>query len=244
MRQPVRHLRRYLRRFSGPGREGWLAQYLDRRAVSRVRQAITRRTGDASNVRWLGREIWQYPHEAWVLQEVIGTLQPELIVETGTFLGGSAYFYAGLCDLLHHGEIISIDIAARGTIAHPRITYVQGSSTDPAVVGAVAARARQVGGRRILVVLDSDHHAAHVRAELEAFAPLVPVGSYIHVQDGSMDEPPWAGTLKDEHGRPFGPGPKVAAMAFLQDHPEFVRDEELEFRYLISYHPYGWLKRI
>jgi hypothetical protein len=55
--------------------------------------------------------------------------------------------------------------------AHPRLTYLTASSTDPQVVAQVAERA--AGAGPVLVVLDSDHGRDHVLAELRAYAPMV-----------------------------------------------------------------------
>ena len=74
----------------------------------------------------------------------------------------------------------------RTTPTHPRITYLGGrSSTDPDVVADVRARAE---GRRTLVILDSDHSQAHVEAELAEYAPLVPVGGYVIVEDSNIGQ--------------------------------------------------------
>ena len=216
------------------GASNLLANYLDRAASRRVLQALIRRTNDVDTVRWLGRQTWQYPLDAWVIQEAISELRPDIIVETGTHRGGSAFFYASLFDLLGHGEVVTIDIDAKETIPHPRITYLTGSSTDSALISEVEARIGSIEGKRALVILDSDHSQEHVAAELEAYAPLVPVGSYIHVQDGCIDELPVFGKHK---------GPKRAAQGFLEVHPEFERDTQLERRYVMTAHPYGWLRR-
>lgn len=226
---------RYRKRL-GPGGRTRLAHYLDQRAARRVLEAIIAKTNDVETVRWLDRPIWQYPLDAWVLQEMIGSLKPDLIVETGTCLGGSAYFFANIFDLIGHGEVISIDIAPRGTMPHPRVTYVRGSSIDPQIIADVERRIKGLNAKAVLIMLDSDHSEAHVRKELEMYAPLIPVGSYFYVQDGCIDTLP---SLRD--GRP---GPVPAVKRFLEAHPQFVRDTEAEFRYVMTAHPYGWLKRI
>jgi cephalosporin hydroxylase len=208
---------------------------LDRWAANRLLRATFLKTQDAMTVRWLGRSIWQYPLDLWVLQEVVAELKPDLIIETGTFRGGSAYFLACLCDLLGHGRVLSIDIAAESTIPHPRITYLQGSSTDPAIIARVGGEVSQPAN--ILVVLDSDHSAAHVLAELRAYATLIKPGNYIHVQDGIIDETSFF------RGRDR-PGPVVAVKSFLRESTEFVRAIDVENRYIMTAHPYGWLKRI
>jgi cephalosporin hydroxylase len=207
---------------------------LDRWAADRLLRATFLKTQDAMTVRWLGRSIWQYPLDLWVLQEIIGEMKPDLIIETGTFRGGSAYFLACLCDLLGHGRVISIDIAAESTIPHPRITYIQGSSTDPAIIARVGGEAARLAN--ILVVLDSDHSADHVLAELRAYAPLILPGNYIHVQDGIIDKTSFF------RGRDR-PGPVVAVKAFLRESTSFLRATEVEERYIMTAHPFGWLQR-
>lgn len=212
-----------------------LTRMIDAWAIRRSLDAVIVRTNQLRDVQWLGHPIWQFPMDAWVLQEVISTLKPGLIVETGTHRGGSAYYFATLLDLLDiPGKVISIDIAAEQEIAHPRITYLSGSSTDPAIVSQV--REQAAGAGPVLVILDSDHRAAHVGQELDAYAPIVPVGSLLHIQDG------WVDKLKA--GRAFGSGPTVAAKEFLAANPAFRRDRELEQRYLLTLHPMGWLRRI
>jgi len=235
----VDHMKRILTpllRFLSPARDNWLARRLDSWAVRRALEAMVVRTDNFRGVKWLGQPLWQFPLGAWVLQEVIAELKPDVILETGTYSGGSAYFYASLCDLLGHGEVISLDVSPRATVPHPRITYVQGSSTDPKILDSLAQRLRHSAAETLLIVLDSDHAASHVEEELEGYAPLVPVGSYIHVQDGVIDELPCFGAAR--------PGPKSAVQSFLLKHPQFTRDREIETRYLITFHPFGWLRRI
>ena len=74
--------------------------------------------------------------------------------------------------------------------SHPmarRIRMLQGSSIDPAIVAQVTAMAE---GKKVLVVLDSNHTHAHVLAELEAYAPLASVGSYCVVFDTVVEDMP------------------------------------------------------
>ena len=172
--------------------------------------------------------------DLWTFQEVISHLRPGLIVETGTNRGGSALFCAHLCDLLGRGKVISIDITRMHDIEHPRATFLLGSSIADDVIDAVRRRVDEAEGP-IMVVLDADHRAAHVEAELEAYAPLVSPGSYVLVQDGIIDTLP---TARSER-----PGPLVAVRRFLSRHPEFEVDDALSRRFRITSHPMGWLKR-
>lgn len=207
---------------------------VDHWAAIRVLDGMRARSNDAAEVRWLGRRVSQYPLDAWVMQEFLFSVQPKVIMETGTLRGGSALFLASLCDIRGVGQIISVDIAAQETPLHPRVTYLPGSSTDPAIVARVHGLIGDL--EPVWVILDSDHRAAHVSAELEAYAPLLPVNSWFLVQDGSIDELPI-----QRWGRP---GPKAAAQAFLRRHaPAFRRGWEWEDRYLVTAHPCGWLQR-
>jgi cephalosporin hydroxylase len=205
---------------------------LDRAAISRAHDAFYE--SDAwTRATWLGAQALKNPLDLWVYQEIVVETRPELIVETGTYRGGSALFLASVCDLVGKGEVVSIDVepARDDYPVHPRITYLAGrSSTDPAVVADVAERA---AGRSILVVLDSDHSQAHVEAELEAYAPLVPVGCYLIAEDSNI------GLIRED----LLPGPLQAVEAFLSRTDEFEIDRERE-KFLITFNPSGYLRRV
>src|SRR2546427_10052983 len=90
------------------------------------------KTDNFSHVTWLGRPIWQNVFDLWVMQETIAAIRPALLIETGTNCGGSALFFAHLFDLMNHGALITIDIEKLHDIVHPRITFLSGSSIEPA----------------------------------------------------------------------------------------------------------------
>jgi cephalosporin hydroxylase len=205
---------------------------LDRRAISRAHDVFYE--SDAwTRATWLGAQALKNPLDLWVYQEILHETRPELIVETGTYRGGSALYLASMCDLLCAGEIVSVDIEPLRDDypEHPRITYLGGrSSTDPEVVAEITARA---DGRPTLVVLDSDHSQAHVEAELAAYAPIVPVGCYLVVEDSNI------GQIRKD----LMPGPLQAVEAFLARTDEFVVDRERE-KFLITFNPSGYLRRV
>ena len=117
---------------------------------------------------WLGVTVRKCAFDLWAYQEILVETRPDLIVETGTYLGGSAFYLASICDLLGHGKVVTVDISAPpGRPRHRRITYLQGSSTDPGIVDRVARRARRA--KRVMVVLDSNHSRDHVLRELEVY---------------------------------------------------------------------------
>jgi cephalosporin hydroxylase len=193
-----------------------------------------RRPQTWSNTSWLGTKVAKCPLDLWVYQELVQELRPALVIETGTFLGGSALFFASCMDLVDHGRVITIDVEPRpGRPTHPRITYLSGSSTDPSILETVRREAAE--GGTVMVVLDSDHTYDHVLAELDAYAPLVTENSYLVVEDTNVNGNP---VLPD-----FGPGPHEAVDAFLERRPPFVRDRTRE-KFLLTFNPGGWLRRL
>jgi cephalosporin hydroxylase len=190
--------------------------------------------GTWKDTTFLGVPTWKSPLDLWIYQELLWELRPGLIVETGTAHGGSALYLATLCQTLGHGQVISVDIGEwPDRPAHPRLTYVVASSTDPRVVAQVAERA--AGAGCVLVVLDSDHSRDHVLAELRAYAPMVTPGSYLVVEDTNINGHPVY--------EAFGPGPMEAVQDFLKERDDFEVDRSRE-KFLLSFNPGGWLRRV
>lgn len=160
-------------------------------------------------------------------QKILEATRPDLIIECGTWGGASALWFSRFT------QVVTIDIVPRvdeKTLRKPGILWIIGSSTDPAIVSAVTKMAE---GRRVMVILDSDHRAEHVRAEMAAYGPLVAPGCYMVVEDGIVR---W---MDSENY----PGPLDAIEDFLPGNPDWVRDEETEQMFSISMHPAGWLRR-
>ena len=206
------------------------------------------------NFSWLGRPIIQYPQDMVAMQELVWSIQPDLIIETGIAHGGSLIFYASLLELNavcggpKDAKVFGVDIDIRSHNReaienHPlfrRISMIQGSSIAPDVIRQ--AKTAAAGKAAVLVCLDSNHTHDHVLAELEAYAPLTTIGSYCVVFDTIIEDLP-DGTYSD---RPWGPGnnPKTALRKYVQSHPEFQIDKHIDNKLLISVAPDGYLKRM
>jgi cephalosporin hydroxylase len=189
--------------------------------------------------RWFGIRAQQNPNDVWIIQEIISETKPDFIIETGTLCGGSALLWASILEVVNPaGRVITIDLddstaeACRLPLFQRKVDFMQGSSTDPAIVGRVAKRAK---GCKVLVILDSDHHKAHVLKEMQCYAPMVQVGGYLIVQDSDINGNPV------QQG--FGPGPKEALEEYLNTNHNFLPDKSRE-RLLFTMHPNGYLKRI
>jgi cephalosporin hydroxylase len=202
---------------------------------------------------WLGRPVIQLPEDLIRVQEVIASLRPDVIVETGVAHGGSLVYYATLCKALDHGRVVGVDIEIRphnrtAIEAHPLfplIELVEGDSTSPETVARV--RSNVAPGETTLVLLDSNHEKEHVLAELRAYADLVTAGSYLVVMDTIMERLPGAPRTKPD----WSWNNPVSAIAeflgedsrFDADEPTFAFNEGLVGE-RISYWPGGFLKRV
>ena len=216
------------------------------------------------NFKWQGRPIIQYPQDIVAMQELIWDIKPDLIIETGIAHGGSLIFNASMLALLDmtdaiaSGEsfnpnkpvrkVIGVDIEIRphnrdAILRHPmssRIEMIEGSSVDNKIVDHVKQIATNY--KKILICLDSNHTHEHVAKELEAYAPLTSIGSYCVVFDTIVEHLP-TGIYPN---RTWGPGnnPKSAVDEYLKSHPEFMIDQAISDKLLISVAPGGYLKRI
>ena len=216
------------------------------------------------NFDWLGRPIIQMPEEQVMLQELIWEVKPDLIIETGIAHGGSLIFSASMlallafCDAVTTNKpllpsdvtrkVLGIDIEIRKhnrdlINAHPLsplITMIEGSSTDPTVYSQVQAIAED--HKKIMVLLDSNHTADHVLAELEIYSPMVSLDSYCVVFDTGIEHLP-----KDYFpDRPWHPGnsPQTAIKRFLLGNDCFQVDYSKSSKSLITASPQGYLRRI
>jgi cephalosporin hydroxylase len=181
---------------------------------------------------WFGQQILKNPFDMWLYQELIFRLRPHYIIESGTFRGGSALFYAHIFDLLGQGEIVTVDIADPGNRPqHPRIHYITGSSIDP----VVKERVLSITGSEVpLVILDADHSETHVSQEIKVWAPHVKVGGFLVVEDSNINGHPV---------RPdFGPGPFEAIEQFLSRNNDFEYDTYFD-KFFMTQNPRGWLRR-
>jgi cephalosporin hydroxylase len=178
--------------------------------------------GTWANTFWLGQQVVKCPLDLWVYQEILWETQPDLILETGSCIGGSAYFFATVFDMMAtDGRIVTVDKDPYfNQPEHPRITWLIGDAVAPDIVEEMLSHQAP----KTMVVLDSLHTFDHVRAELEAYSPAVSGGCYLVVEDTTQPEA------------------RDAVDSFLEDHPLFEVDPSRE-KHLLTLNPGGWLRR-
>ena len=223
------------------------------------------KTNYSYHFEWLGRPVIQYPQDIVGTQQLLWTIQPDLIIETGIARGGSLIFYASVLELIAqcggpaNAKVLGIDIdirhKQRSNLGPPyvkRIEMLQGSSIENKIAEQVKRRARIAN--KVLVCLDSNHTHDHVLEELRLYAPLVSLDSYIIVFDTVVEDLPTS-LIVD---RPWAKGnnPKTAVFEYLKEIDEngilsedgerlqLEIDEHLEAKLLITVAPSGFLKRV
>ena len=174
---------------------------------------------------WAGVIAAKNPCDAWIYQEIIFAQKPDIIIEAGSWKGGGAMFLATMLDMVGAGKVISIDNDDLPKPKHERITWVTGDSTDNNLFADVK---RVCKNKRVMVILDSDHHKENVYNELKLYSPLVGKGMYLIVEDTWWE--------------PDTIGPWQAVKKFLEEGQPFEIDKNCE-RYLLTHNPNGFLKK-
>ncbi len=224
----------------------WLINYRyesDEYVVERFQQRFYANFNTWRDNHWLGVPTWQNPNDLWITQEILTEVKPDVMIETGTYKGGSALIWAMILNQINpDARVITIDIEdhsadfPKSPLFRDKVDFLLGSSTAPEIVAEVKKR---VAGKKVLVLLDSDHRKPHVLEELRLYSPLVSPGSYLIVQDSNLNGHPVYALAAHQQG----PGPMEALEEFLAGNDQFVPDRKRE-RLLLTFCPKGFLKRV
>lgn len=185
-------------------------------------------------VTWMGVPAWKNVLDAWVYQEIIHEVRPEIVIEIGNANGGSTLYLANMLDLIGSGDVIAVDIDhSKFKVRHPRISLITGDSSAPQTLAAVQSIAL---GRKGLVIHDGDHRREHVLADLHAYSRYVSPGSYLIVEDTVID------LFRSGDGLGNVNGPLKAVEQFVREDSRFSIDLGRE-SFLLTFNPQGYLKR-
>lgn len=183
------------------------------------------------NTRWRGVHVLKPATDLWVYQELINRLVPDLIIETGTYYGGSSLFMRDMLNYVNvNARLITIDIShdrLTDNAKAPGVEYMLGSSADPEIVQFVKAMISAHDCQKVMVILDSDHSEEHVLKELELYAPLVSVGMPLIVED------------TNNHPGPIG----AVCKWYPQNADKFQRDIMCE-KFMLTFNRDGYFERI
>jgi cephalosporin hydroxylase len=189
---------------------------------------------------WCGVPIIRHPDDIVLQQEIVYSLKPSCIIETGIARGGSLVLSWSLLQIcVGQGRVLGIDNKIldhtfqklNRWIENQQIVVYQGDSSSVEVSRYVE---KFLGNNfdPVLIILDSNHTHNHVLDELNVFAPLIPIGSIIIVADTIIEEMP-VGFYKDRSWNK-GNNPLTALNYFLDTNSNFKRDEKWARRSLLG----------
>jgi len=182
---------------------------------------------------WMGKSAMKFPLDAWIYQEIIHEVQPDVIMEIGNLYGGSTLFLANMLDLENKGKVIAIDIDhSHIDFEHKRINWITGDVNSHEVISKVRSLLKP--DDKVIIIEDSSHTFDNTLEVLRNYCRFVSVGSYFIVEDGVCKYPFIDGPK---------PGPYEATHEFLKNHQEFIVDKSKE-KFVLTYNPSGYLKKI
>lgn len=179
---------------------------------------------------WCGVPIIRHPDDIVLQQEVMWHLKPTHVIETGVARGGSLVLSSSLIELSgKNGKVLGLDIqilphaieALNSWVTNGRIEFLECDSASYVAINAVQTFLED-NQSPALLVLDSNHSHEHVLRELNALAPLLPLGSIVIVADTIIQEMP-----EDYYpNRPWGRdnNPYSAIMEFIKLNSDFEMD--------------------
>jgi len=182
---------------------------------------------------YFGVKTLKNPLDFWVYREMVYEHKPDVIVEIGTFNGGSALAFAHILDVLGHGRLIGIDLdhdhVPDYIKNHPRITFLEGDACE--LYDVVKSSIPE--GARVLVFEDSAHTYQNTLNILKSYREIIQPGDFIVIEDTIC-----------HHGLDEGPSPSgyEAVEEFLRIDLDFELDRSKE-NFGITWNPKGFLRR-
>jgi cephalosporin hydroxylase len=161
------------------------------------------------NTTYRGVACVKAPFDYVIYQMIIAEVKPDLIIEIGSFEGGSALYLADLLELSGKGELHTIDVENRIDARvrdHNRIKFFFDGweNYDLNLVKQY---------NTVLVIEDGSHKYGDTFQALRKFSKVVSLNSYLIVEDGIIDA---LGLTKEYKG-----GPVRAIKQFLSENNNF-----------------------
>lgn len=189
---------------------------------------------------WRGVEVQKFIFDVWNYQEIIFDLKPDLILEIGTYKGGSALMFHDLLrNVNKKGIVVTVDISHE--LSKPNIDGIkglkllEGDSISLEMAKAMELYIKDSG--RVFAILDGNHQKEQVFKEMVIMNELLKEGDYLVVEDGNINGNP---VLPG-----WGAGPKEAIDDFFRIYPDsFKHDYDRERKFRITCAPEGYLIKL
>ncbi|MGA1839242.1 MAG: CmcI family methyltransferase [bacterium] len=187
---------------------------------------------------WLGVKVNKSVLDLWNYQEILTKLNPSVIIELGTYKGGSTLFFSTvLKELKKPFKIITIDINKENidqkVFSDPNIKVIISDSTDTSIVKQILSVRDQFAGP-MFVIVDSDHSANHVYKEMVMLRRILKKGDWVIIEDGNINGHP---ILPN-----WGDGPWEAMERYFNEYPnDYQRDKAREEKFGFTFAPGGFL---
>jgi len=161
------------------------------------------------NTTYRGVSCKKVPFDYVIYQMIIEEVKPDLIIEIGSYVGGSAFYLADLLELHGKGELHTIDVEDRideRVKTHNRIKFFSKGweNYDLRLVRDF---------KSVLVIEDGSHMYKDTLQAMIKFSTAVSRGSYLIVEDGIIDE---LGLTSEYDG-----GPVRAIKQFLSENKNY-----------------------
>jgi cephalosporin hydroxylase len=210
---------------------------------------------------FLGVHFLENPNDAITIAEVLHDQNIDLVIETGTYRGAAALFFASVMYQYRYNatekavrpfKVITMDVSPEAKTYIDRypllaayiifIPHASVSTTAKALVNLTYTEMKPIN---VFISLDGDHYAQAVYDELVYYQNYVSnIGNYILVQDTRLSSK-WH-TIYCASATFDGPcnGPQEGVNWFLKHEGQQRFNIDLTKEYLFSTHHKGWLKRI
>ena len=210
---------------------------------------------------FLGVHFLQNPNDAITIAEILHAQDVDLVIETVTYRGGAALFFASIMYQYRYNatdktvrpfKIVTMDITSEARAYIDRypllaayITFIPHASVSDTAKSIVNRTFAEMKPANVFISLDGDHYAEAVYDELVYYQRFAAnVGNYILVQDTRLSSR-WH-TMYCASAKFDGPcnGLQEGVKWFLKNEGEGRFGIDAAKEYLFSTHHNGWLKRL
>ena len=186
-------------------------------------------------IKYANMYIGKFPMDILLYPTIISNSKPEVIVEIGTKLGGSAIFFSDMSE-----KVITVDIneppsESLDELKKRGIVFVKGDINSPQVIDKIIEVCKN---KNCMVIDDGSHNEIDIYNAFLNLNHLVKKDGFYIIEDGITNR-----ILLDDFPHQKNTQPINAISKILSDFPEFKLEEKYD-RYLLTSTLKGVLKRV